>query len=190
MFGGRKRPGVAAPREEKPTHQEFFEKTLTGAGEWSRFADPKVLGALVFLGLGMANLVKLADPLWKAHREHNVGGWLATGGFVAACAFAALVVLGASFALFPQLQPGGRTGKGSPKSLLFFAHVAEFDDPAKYERAVLKKTPDELRSDIASQAWAVSRVASRKHRWAQRAYVCAVLFLVAWATARIALSFL
>ena len=48
----------------------------------------------------------------------------------------------------------------------------------------------ELMSDIASQVWAVSRVASRKHRYAQRAYLMAVLFLGAWATARIGLSFL
>jgi len=190
MFGGKKQPQGGAPPPPQVTHREFFEKVLTAAGEWSRFADPKVLGVFVFLGLGVSNLIKVADKLWEAHHDHNVGGWLATGGFVAACAFAVLAVLFASIALFPQLRPGGKKGKAGAKSVFFFDHVAGFDSAADYERAVLKKSPNELRSDIASQTWAVARVAANKHRWARKAYVFAVLFLVAWATARIALSFL
>jgi hypothetical protein len=189
MFGGRKKAS-SADASSPSTHREFFEKTLTAAGEWSRFADPKVLGVFVFLGLGLSNLLKVSDQLWEAHHEHNVGGWLATGGFVAAGVFAGLAVLFASVALFPQLRPGGKKRNLGAQSLFFFNHVAEFDSAQEYEQAVLKKSADELRSDVASQAWAVARVATNKHRRARKAYVFAVLFLVAWATARIALSFL
>jgi hypothetical protein len=176
--------------DEDPTHKEFLEKALTAAGEWSRFADPKVLGVFVFLGLGMANLITVSGKLWDGSDEGNVAGWMATGGFVIACVAAVATVLFASFALFPQLQPGGRTGKPQPDSLFFFDHVARFDSAEEYEAAVVARTPEELRADVASQAWAVARVASRKHRWAQRAYLSAVVFLGAWAVARIGLSFL
>ena len=104
-------PGLGA---RELTHKEFLEKALVASGEWSRFADPKVLGVFIFLGLGMANLIEVAGNLWDGKDAENVAGWMATGGFAAACLLAVLAVLFASLALFPQLQPGGRTGKGQP----------------------------------------------------------------------------
>lgn len=191
MFGRRRQTVTSIPTADRRiTHEDFLHRTLTAAGEWSRFADPKVLGVFVFLGLGMANLIEVAGSLWDGQDEHNVVGWLATGGFVSACALAVLAVLLASVALFPQLRPGGRGAADHPPSLFFFRQVAEFDRATDYEQAVLRKTPEELRSDLAGQAWAVARVAARKHRYARGAYVCAVLFLGAWAVARIGLSFL
>jgi Family of unknown function (DUF5706) len=180
-------PPTAEPRI---THEEFLQRALTAAGEWSRFADPKVLGVFVFLGLGMADLIQVAGALWEARDENNVAGWLATGGFVMACLLAVLAVLLASVALFPQLRPGGHAATQHPRSLFYFGQVGDFDTAADYEQAVLGKTSDELRSDLAGQAWAVARVAARKHRYARRAYVSAVLFLVSWAASRIGLSFL
>lgn len=190
MFGRPKPPSaVQATAGNELNHEEFLQKALVAAGEWTRFADAKVLGVFVFLGLGMADLVKVAGSLWDAKDEGNLAGWVATGGFALACGLAVVVVVLASFALFPQLQPGGRKGKKDASSLFFFAHIAAYERPEDYERAVLRRTAQELRSDVAGQTWAISQVAARKHRFAQKAYVCVVLFLVAWAGARIGLSF-
>jgi hypothetical protein len=46
------------------SHKEFFEKALTAAGEWARFADPKALGVAVFLSFGANDLLRNARRLF------------------------------------------------------------------------------------------------------------------------------
>jgi hypothetical protein len=55
------------------THHAFLDKAYTAASDWARFADPKVLGVFVFLGLGAANLVARAAQLWGAGDEGTWG---------------------------------------------------------------------------------------------------------------------
>jgi hypothetical protein len=166
-------------------HAAFFEKALASASEWTRFADPKLIGVLALLGLGLANIVSQASPLW-AHEEGWVWGWLAAGGFVSACGFAVLTVAFASLGLFPRTK---RKAKDSEPSLYFFAGIGSIKTPGEYERLVRNKSAQELESAIAHQAWEVSRIATKKHFWARWAYRAAILFLVAWTVARVALSF-
>jgi len=75
------------------------------------------------------------------------------------------------------------------RSLFYFNSIAEFENPAAYEKEVRSKTEWELEGEIASQAWEVAKVAADKHWWARFAYVCVILFLVCWAVARLGLSF-
>lgn len=167
------------------SHTAFFDKTLATASEWTRFADPKLIGVLALLGLGLANIVSRAGALWDAHDEGWVWGWLAAGSFIGAGLFAALTVVFASLGLFPRTK---RLHSGEP-SLLFFAGVASFKTPNDYEQAVRGKSDDELESELAHQAWEVASVATKKHFWAKWAYRAVVLFLIAWVVARVALSF-
>jgi hypothetical protein len=166
-------------------HAKFFEKALTAASEWTRFADPKLLGVLVLLGLGVSNLVSKAGSLWDAHDDGWFWGWASTLSFVAAAILAALAVLYVSLGLFPRMK---RKGDSEP-SLFFFAGIAGFDSPSKYEDAVRAKSEGELESEVARQAWEVASIATEKHRWAKAAYRTVVAFLVAWAVARLGLSF-
>jgi Family of unknown function (DUF5706) len=201
-------PQVAV--DEARPHADFFEKALATAGEWTRFGDPKLIGVLALLGLGLANTVSKAGELWAAHTHGWVWGWLAAGGFFVACFFAAMTVIFASLGLFPRTRrKGERTSlgraarallrfvsfglrghdKSSSPSLLYFAGIAAIPTPEEYERRVRAKTEAELESEIAHQAWEVSRVAAKKHAWARAAYRAVIGFLIAWAVARIALSF-
>jgi hypothetical protein len=166
-------------------HGKFFEKALGAAGDWTRFADPKLLGTLVLLGLGLANLISRAKPLWDAHNAHDFWDWVATGSFVAAVSCASLTVLFATFGLFPRMKPR----EGAKPSLYYFGGISSFKTRGEYEAAVRGKTETELESEIARQAWEVSKIASSKHLWARRAYWIALLFLVSWVLARVALSF-
>ncbi len=216
MLGRKKRaeqPWSGTPQvrvDDARPHAVFFEKALAAAGEWTRFGDPKLIGVLALLGLGLANTVSKAGELWAAHKHGWVWGWLATGGFVAACFFAVMTVIFASLGLFPRIRRKGerawlgravrvalrfvslgmlgRDQKPGP-SLFYFAGIAAIPTPEEYERLVRAKTETELESEVAYQVWEVSRVAARKHLCAQRAYRAVILFLIAWALARIALSF-
>jgi len=166
-------------------HAKFFEKALTAAGEWTRFADPKLLGVLVLLGLGVSNIVSRAGMLWNAQNAGWFWGWVATAAFVASAFLAVLVVLFVSLGLFPRTtrREDART------SLFFFAGVASFAKPDDYEMAVRAKTEEQLESELAHQAWEVSHVAVKKHFWTKLAYHGVVVFLAAWVTARVALAF-
>lgn len=167
------------------THAKFFEKALTAAGEWARFADPKLIGVLALLGLGLANIVSRAGQLWDAHEQGWVWGWLAAAAFLAAGVFATLTVIFASLGLFPRTK---RKHESEP-STFFFAGIASFETPEAYEKAVHAKSEEQLESDIAHQAWEVATVAARKHFWAKHSYRAVIAFLGAWVVARVALSF-
>lgn len=165
------------------THNEFFEKALTAAGEWTRFADPKALGVAVFLSFGVNDLMRNASRLFFGFTENSGLEWLTTVCFIGACLLGLSTVVCISLALFPRLEPKG------PNSLLFFGDIAQFNDPEEYECEVRDKTSQELDSRIASQAWDVAKTAATKHWWTQMAYLSLLVFLFFWVIGRVALSF-
>lgn len=167
---------VMANENEDPSisHKEFFEKALTAAGEWTRFADPKALGVAVFLGFGATDLLKYIGQLYY-------GFWLTIVCLLGALLLAVLTLFFVTRALFPRLEPEG------PRSLYYFGGIAQFEDPEEYERVVKEKTPQELESHIASQARNVAKVANAKHQRTQWAYRCLLEFLALWAVGRVAL---
>lgn len=166
------------------SHKEFFEKALTAAGEWTRFADPKALGVAVFLGFGANDLSKNAGQLYYGFTENSPLEWMTTIGFILAFLFGLLTALFVSLALFPRLEPKG------PRSLLYFGGIAEMPGPQQYEQEVRKLGPQELESQIAYQAWNVANTATTKHKWTQRAYYSLVCFFAFWIAGRIAVSFI
>jgi Family of unknown function (DUF5706) len=164
-------------------HAKFFEKALADASEWTRFADPKLLGVLILLGLGVSNIVSRADKLWNAHESEAFWGWIATTSLIVSTVLAALIVLFVSLGLFPRTR---RQDDARP-SLLFFSGIASFETPDAYESAVRSKTHEQLESELAHQAWEVSNVATKKHFWAGLAYRTVVAFLAVWVIGWIAL---
>jgi len=181
------RPDRAAPAASALGPGEFFDKARGTASEWARFADPKVLVVFILLGLGFADLIKNANALIDAHHQGGVAGWTAALGFLSACALAVVTVGCASVALFPRTHVQS-AADGTP-SLYFFGGIAALPDAASYERAVRERSATELESELAQQAWEVSRIAVAKLQWTKRAYAAVIVFLVVWALARIALSF-
>lgn len=165
------------------SHKEFFEKALTAAGEWTRFADPKALGVAVFLSFGATDLSKNAGRLYYGFTKNTPSEWTTTISFLGAFLFSILTVLCVSLALFPRLKPKG------PDSLFFFGSIALISDPEQYEREVRKMGPQELENQIAYQAWNVANTAATKHKWTQRAYFSLLVFFAFWVAGRIALSF-
>lgn len=200
------RTGSPDPVAELPgiPHREFLERALTAAGEWTRFSDPKALGVLVLLGLGVADLIGHAGRLVRPHEAttktcdlvsangHSCEGIGATVAFVIACLFAAAAVAFVTHALFSRMTFKGLLGaehdETAPRSRFFFAEVSRYGSQEAYAQAVLAKKPHELLRDVAGQVYEVSRVCRSKHLATQRAYVCTLAFLIAWVTARILLS--
>jgi hypothetical protein len=172
------------PDSDERARRDFLEKALADGGQWTRFADPKALAALAFLGLAFSDLLSVARPLVDAHREHSAAGWIASGGFWLAIACGAVTVANVARSLFP------RTQRGAPMSgpLYFFANIATFDTPAEYEAAVRSRSARELESELAAQAWEVGRIATIKHKHAKAALQWVLMFLGCWAISRLALA--
>lgn len=171
----------AQPANRDMTRREFYEKALAANSDWTRFADPKAFGALVFLGLGLADLVGRADALVHAHRLKADEGDVATFAFWTAAILAAVAVFAVAHAVFPRVKP-------KTQSLFFFGAVASYDTVDEYRTEVEKLDARALEDQISSQVWEVSRVAAAKHRAAKWAFYCVLAFLAAWAVARVALS--
>jgi Family of unknown function (DUF5706) len=163
--------------------RDFLEKALADAGQWVRFADPKALAALAFLGLALSDLLSVGKPLIDAHQTAPLAGWIASGTFWLAIACAGATVLNVVRSMFPRVQR--RTPTSTP--LYFFADVAAFETPAAYETAVRSRSARELESEIAAQAWEVGRVAAIKHKHAKSALQWVLVFLGCWAISRLAL---
>jgi Family of unknown function (DUF5706) len=171
------------------SHKEFFDKALTAAGEWTRYADPKALGVAVFLSFGANDLIRHVRRLFFGFPvvDFPKGGtwleWWVSVAFLGACLLAALTVIFVSAALFPRLTPKG------PASLFYFGSVAQSKDPKEYEQQVRAKTSEELESQIASQVWNVARTADKKHRMTRWAYIFLIAFFICWVIARVLSSF-
>lgn len=73
-------------------------------------------------------------------------------------------------------------------SRFFFGEVARHGSQSAYVAAVRSRSETELLDDLAGQVYEISKSAATKHKAAQQAFVCVVVFLFLWATARIALS--
>lgn len=182
-------------------HRTFLEKALTSAAEWARFADPKALAVLVLLGLGLNDLIGRSQALLLPPDKSgascdslSVAGQscdqvIATASSCLAMAAAVVVVFLVTAAVFPRLRLH-RPAKAETAalSLFYFEDVAKQDSADAYVTAVRSKTPEELESELGVQVFALSTVASRKHRYAMRAYIAVLVFLSLWVTARIFLA--
>jgi hypothetical protein len=198
------RPAIAQAGGPGIPHREFLEKALTSAGEWTRYADPKALGVLVLLGLGVKDLIDHADRFVHPHEPatakcelisvtgHTCAGLGATTLFIVACVLAAVVVGFVTHALFSRLTLKGLLGLENdevlPRSRFFFGEVSRYGSQEAYAQDVLARKEYELLRDIAGQVYEVSKICQIKHMASQRAYFALGAFLIAWAAARILLS--
>lgn len=184
--------------------KDFLERALPAASEWTRHADPKILGVLVLLGLGSKDLIDHSGRLLAPHEPkasscdligvtgHTCGGLVATSAWIGAALLAALVVVLVSHALFPRLKMRGLlTGdheQGPITSRFYFGEVARYKSQDTYRTAVKAKKPHELLDDLAGQVYEISRIANDKHLATKRAYVLVLAFLAMWAIARVSLA--
>ena len=113
---------------------------------------------------------------------------VATASYCAAAIAAVAVVLFVTAAVFPRLALSRRKSNPGSPSLFYFEDVARHPSADAYEAAVREKETAELERDLAGQVYAVSVVASRKHRYTTRAYLAVLVFLVLWVAARLALA--
>jgi hypothetical protein len=163
----------------------FVQSALRANAEWGRIADPKLFGVMLFLGLGLSNLLGGARALWDAHQRPTALGWFATAFFVVALIAAGIAVGWTAVGLYPRIERDSDDGP----SLYFFGGIAQHKTVERYREEMRSRTPRDLERDLEHQTWEMARVALRKHQCVRRAYQAAGLFLVAWASARAALFF-
>lgn len=174
--------------QETPDRTDYFDRVLGAAGEWARYSDPKALAVLVFLGLGLTDLLSKSSKLQAAHEIGGFWAHTATIAFWLGLLLVVITVAAVSAAVFPRLGRDPFQSRKQAKSLFFFRGVAEYKSGSEYEAAVRSRTSQQLESEIAHQAYEVSKVASTKHKWTQRAYVAVLFFLTSWAISRLAFS--
>jgi hypothetical protein len=194
------------PPQQPPgiPHRDYLERALVAAGEWLRFADPKLLGVVVLLGLGLSDLIDNSGRFLRPHEAasdtcglistsgHSCAGIGATTCFFGAAVLAVVTVLWITGGLFSQLTMRGLLAgdreSGPINSQFFFGEVARHGSQDAYRAAVKSKSEAQLLDDLAGQVYEVSSIAARKHRAAQNAFLAVLAFLALWAVARVLLS--
>jgi Pycsar effector protein len=178
---------LPAGRTEPPTVQEispqidFLYKATESFQQSVQFADAKAGGVVLILSIGILDLFRNLRDFLDA-RDLSAGwGWLATVACIIATVFAVLTVVQITRTLFPRRRPG-------LGSLFFFGVVGRYPDPREYENAVWLSSERELVRSMAATAWNLAGIASEKYKHLRFAYVCALVFAVFWAVARLGLS--
>jgi hypothetical protein len=170
--------------DDELTARDWLEKSYDKTSDWSKTADPKALGVVVLLSLGLKDLLDHGGVLVRAAGDHHgLSGAVATISFWLACGFAGLAV----FCVISTLVPRIKASK-QQDSLIFFSHIAATNDSGvEYLDKVRASTSADFELDLAKQTYEISRVAASKHKWARRSILWAIAFLVAWAVSRLGL---
>lgn len=135
------------------------------------------------LSIGALDVFHHAKDFIQAHNmRHEVWGWISLLAFIGAMGAIGLTVFSVAGTLFPRAR------KSKP-SLYFFGVAARYPTGEAYAAEVEKRNEAGIREQVSIQAWNLANIATDKYKHLRRAYGSALLFLIGWAAARIALSF-
>lgn len=187
----RKKPSEPKPlpdlRPEPPTvqdiqpHLDFLYRAAQTIDSQVQFADAKVSGVVLILGIGLADLLRQTRSFLDARDLSPAYGWLSTIACLIAVLAALATVIQVGRTLFPRRRP-------ALGSLFFFGAVAAYDSPEKYAEKVWFSRERELFDAMATQAWNLATIAANKYRHLRLAYTSALVFAIFWALARLGLS--
>ena len=160
---------------------DFLYRAVDNFTQSVQFADAKAGGVVLILSIGILDLFKNIRQFLDARDIAAAWGWLATVSSVIATIFAILTVVQIARTLFPRRRPG-------LGSLFFFGVVARYPTSTEYEDAVWGASERELFRSMATTSWNLAGIAGEKYKHLRIAYLCALLFAVFWAVARLGLS--
>ena len=176
------------PRREPQSYQElspqldFLYRCESEFAQWVQFADAKSGGVILVLSIGALDLFHHSKDFIDAHNLHRPAwGWVSLVFFVIGMGAIGLTLNGVAHTLFPRIR-------ASKPSLFFFGVVSRYPDGEAFAEAVKENREAGILENVAIQAWNLARIANDKYRHLRHAYAGALLFLVAWGVARIALS--
>ena len=174
-------------RPEPPTvqdiqpHLDFLYRAATTIDSQVQFADAKVGGVVLILGIGVLDLFRQLRGFLDARDASAAWGWLSTISCLFAVCAGLLTVAQVGRALFPRSRPGLR-------SLFFWGVVSTFPSPKEYGDAVWFARERDLFNSMSAQSWNLAGIAVDKYRHLRLAYRAALAFAVFWAIARLGLS--
>lgn len=170
------------PIDEEPATETLW-RVYAAINEWIRFADTKagaILAADVFLVAESVGQLKDDDGKFLKWAFYTPDALCVLIGIL-------FLVISAALAL-NCIRPRTRVPKNSPRSLLYFGHIAEFKTPTDY--ATTARTIDRRDTaydEISHQVWINSRVARSKHQFVAWSVVTLGLgllcLLIAWLAA-------
>ena len=180
-------PPLAAIRPEPQNvqqiqpHLDFLYRASMTMDTAVQFADAKVGGVVLILGIGILDLFRHVRDFLDARDLSPFWGWVSCISCLIAVIAALATVLQVGRTLFPRRRPG-------LGSLYFFGVVASYPSPREYGDKVWFSRERELFDTMATQAWNLANIASEKYRHLRLAYGAALVFAAFWALARLGLS--
>lgn len=179
-------PPLAAVRPEPPDvqhiqpHLDFLYRASMTMDTAVQFADAKVGGVILILGIGILDLFRNVQKFLDARDLSPFWGWVSCIACVIAVVAASGTVLQVGRTLFPRRR--------ASSSLYFFGVVASYPSPQAYAERVWFSRERELFDTMAMQAWNLASIAMEKYRHLRLAYGAALVFALFWALARLGLS--
>jgi pycsar effector protein len=179
-------PPLAAIRPEPENvqqiqpHLDFLYRASQTMDTAVQFADAKVGGVVLILGIGILDLFRHVREFLDARDLSPFWGWVSCIACVIAVIAALATVLQVGRTLFPRRR--------ASSSLYFFGVVASFPSAQDYADKVWFSRERELFDAMAMQAWNLSNIAVEKYSHLRLAYGAALVFAAFWAIARLGLS--
>jgi hypothetical protein len=174
---------------------DFLYRAIERFADWVKYEDAKAGAVLVVLAIGTADLAGHGHALAHAHTK-SFTGVLASIVFWFAIIPAAVTIGAVGLTVMPSVTKGvglfgAKTRPAAAESLYFFDDVAKKykEKGADGFRDAVKALGNEqaLIAQLAPQAWALAVVASTKVKLVQVATGAALVFIAAWAVARVLL---
>ena len=184
--GVRELPPLAAIRPEPENvqqiqpHLDFLYRASQTIDTAVQFADAKVGGVVLILGIGILDLFRHVRDFLDARDLSPLWGWVACIACLIAVVAAIATVLQVGRTMFPRRR--------ASSSLYFFGVVASYPSPQEYADKVWFSRERELFDSMAMQAWNLAAIATEKYIHLRLAYGAALVFAAFWALARLGLS--
>jgi len=179
-------PPLAAVRPEPVNvqqiqpHLDFLYRVAQTMDTAVQFADAKVGGVVLILGIGILDLFRHVREFLDARDLSPFWGWVSCISCLIAVIAAAATVLQVGRTLFPRRR--------ASSSLYFFGVVASFPSARDYAEKVWFSRERELFDGMAMQCWNLANIATEKYHHLRLAYGAALFFALFWAMARLGLS--
>ena len=161
---------------------KYLTSAIEAVGGWLRYQDGKATALSAIVGVGLLDAIRLTETSAFAEVDapwHEPVYWL----FWVSLATASVSILLFALAIFPNAwKPESGKGK-APESLYYWRYVATLD--TKTLANADGRDEEGMCTDAAAEARGLANTLLVKMRLVQGGWVVGLVFVGAWATARV-----
>jgi hypothetical protein len=161
---------------------KYLTSAIEAVGGWLRYQDGKATALSAIVGVGLLDSIRLTETSAFAEADapwHEPVFWL----FWVSLVTASVSILLFALAIFPNARKPKSGKNRAPRSLYYWRYVATLDAETLANAA--GQDDEGMCIDAAYEARGLAKTLLVKMRLVQGGWVVGLLFVGAWATARV-----